>query len=245
MESSQGWGRYEKSPMVEVAFQLHFPEILTILTAPPAAFQERIRAEYPLFQATQDRRGYVFAQQDRQAHVTLTYNTLTMTLSSFNEWGEVRQRFSNIESAFRAAYNPALYNRTGLRFRSLFRPHSYGISKLEWVKFVNGNVLGPFAVPNVKGMLASSKHEVVMSLAEGTGSDRFHLTHGFVTVTEPSKNQRSGEPGYLLDQDYFTIESLQPERAMTRLDRFNEEAARFFRLCVLDPLHQAMMPLAA
>ncbi len=240
-----GWSRYKHSPMVEVTCQVQFPDILTIVTAPPAAFQNHIRADYPLFQMTQDRRGYVFARQDRQAHVALSASALTVTAASFDKWGWMRDGFSTVESAFRTAYSPSSYHRTSVRFRSLIRPRAYGISTLEWLKLINGKILGPFEIPFVNGTLASSRHEVVMELAGGNRSDRFHLTHGFVTVTEPSKPGGAGEPGYLLDQHYFTTESLAPEQVATRLDRFSEEAAKFFRLCILDGLHHAMAPIAA
>src|SRR5437867_910928 len=40
---------YTQNPLHEVICQLRFPPILRIDAEPPAAFQERLRAMYPLF----------------------------------------------------------------------------------------------------------------------------------------------------------------------------------------------------
>ena len=48
MFSNEPRVRYENPQLVEVICQLRFPEILTINASEPAAFQERIRRDYPL-----------------------------------------------------------------------------------------------------------------------------------------------------------------------------------------------------
>lgn len=245
MDQTEEWDRYANSPFAEVTCQLNFPDILTITSTSPAAFQEAIRAEYPLFQPTQDRLGYIFSRQDRQGHIALTQNTLSITSASFAGWVQLRKTCAEVEAAFRGVYGPAPYRRTGLRYRSLFRPYAYGITQLEWGTLINAKVLGPFAVPNVDGMLHGSRHEIAMTCPGGGGADRFRLIHGFVTVTDPSRRERSGEPGYLLEQEYFTTAPLSPEHVPEQLDRFNGEALRFFRLCILEPLHRSMAPAAA
>ena len=42
--------RYEKSPLVEVIFQLRFPTILSINAVQPVEFQELIRKEFPFYE---------------------------------------------------------------------------------------------------------------------------------------------------------------------------------------------------
>lgn len=245
MEPRQEWTRYTKSPIVEVTCQLHFPDLLTIPASPPAAFQDKVRARYPHFAPTQDRRGYVFSRHDRQEYVTLTQNTLAVTLTAFSEWAEFRAACAGVETAFRTVYGSAVYTRTTLRYRSLFRPQAYGIAPLEWDQLINAAALGPLALPGMTGTLQGSRHDLVLALPDADGTDRFRLVHGFVTVTEPAQGRPSGEPGYLLEQEYFSIDPLQPQQLAPRLDRFNQEAARFFKHCVLEQLHTAMLPLAA
>lgn len=42
--------RYEKSPLVEVIFQLRFPTILSINARQPVEFQELIRKQFPFYE---------------------------------------------------------------------------------------------------------------------------------------------------------------------------------------------------
>ena len=49
MFSNEPRVRYAKNPLAEVICQLRFPEILTIEANVPAAFQEAIREEFPLY----------------------------------------------------------------------------------------------------------------------------------------------------------------------------------------------------
>ena len=42
--------RYQKSPLVEVIFQLRFPTILSINAKQPMEFQDKIREKYPFYQ---------------------------------------------------------------------------------------------------------------------------------------------------------------------------------------------------
>jgi hypothetical protein len=69
-------GQYEHSPLLDVGCRIQFPAILTISRKLPASFQERLRQDYPLFQATQDRRGYRFSSQDSLHLIVLTPNSV-------------------------------------------------------------------------------------------------------------------------------------------------------------------------
>src|SRR5690242_14515855 len=84
---------YERAPLVQVVCQLRFPPILRIEAEPPAAFQERIRAIFPLVEqvgavnlpgaqippemlqmlaATVKFGGYQFLKEDRATQIALT-----------------------------------------------------------------------------------------------------------------------------------------------------------------------------
>ena len=100
-----------------------------------------------------------------------------------------------------------------------------------------------YSLPGLKSELQGSRHEVVLALPNS--QDRFRLTHGFVEIRPPNQANQSGEPAYLLDQDYFTTQQLEWAAVFSTLDRFELEAGQFFRLCVTDQFHQAMIAKAA
>lgn len=55
------WEQSTHSPLLSVTCQVQFPVILKISRELPASFQEQLHKDYPLFQPTQDRRGYRLA----------------------------------------------------------------------------------------------------------------------------------------------------------------------------------------
>lgn len=240
---NSAWGQYHHSPFLTVACHLQFPPILTISRELPAAFQEKLRKDFPLFQSTQDRQGYRLSSQDRDHAITLTADSLVVSTDRYPGWQDHRVSMTAAVDALKSCYEPAFCTRASLRFQGLLRPTRYGLTKIPWASLINAKVLGPFSLPGQKGQLQGSKHEVVVTLPPST--NRFRLVHGFVEVREPGQSAQSGEPAYLLDQDYFTTQRIEWNALMATLEQFEQEAGRFFRLCVSDQLHQAMMQKAA
>ena len=237
------WGQYQHAPLLTVSCHLQFPPVLTISRELPAAFQEKLRKDFPLFQPTQDRRGYRLSTQDGADEIILTAESLVVSTTRFTGWTKFRGGVTAAVEALRSCYEPAFCARTSVRFQSLLRPILCGITKIQWASLINAKVLGPFSLPGQKGQLQGSRHEVVMTLPDR--SDRFRLTHGFVQYRDAGQASQPGEPAYLLDQDYFTTQQLEWADLPSTVDRFEQEAGQFFRLCVTDQLHQAMVPKAA
>ena len=240
---NSAWGQYHHSPFLTVLCHLQFPPILTISRDLPAAFQEKLRKDFPLFQPTQDRRGYRLGSQDGADAIILTSDSLVVSTNHYSGWQEFQMSIAAAVDALQSCYEPVFCARTSLRFQGLLRPTRYGLTNIQWASLINAKVLGPFSLPGQKGQLQGSRHEVVVTLPPGT--NRFRLAHGFVEVREPGQAAQPGEPAYLLDQDYFTTQQVEWHALMATLEQFEQEAGEFFRLCVSDHLHQAMMQKAA
>lgn len=237
------WGQYQHSPFLSIACRIQFPAILTINRELPASFQEQVRKNYPLFQATPDRRGYRFGSQDARHELILQPDSLAIMTSHYGGWQDFQAQVAAAVNALQTCYEPAFCARASLRFQGLLRPVRCGLTKIQWASLINAGVLGPFALPGQQGQLQGSRHEVVVALPNSP--DRFRLTHGFVEVREPGQTDRQGEPAYLLDQDYFTTQRIEWTALQTTLERFEQEAGQFFRQCVSEQLHEAMIPQAA
>jgi uncharacterized protein (TIGR04255 family) len=237
------WEQSAHSPLLSVTCQVQFPMILKIGQELPAAFQEQLRKDYPLFQPTQNRQGYRLAGQSNDREILLLPDSLTVMTSRYSSWSQFQTQVSGAVRALQACYEPAFCSRANLRFQNLLRPTLYGFTKIQWAALVNPKVLGPFSLPGQKGQLQGSRHDVVVALPGC--SDRFRLVHGFVQYREAAQANQPGEPAYLLDQDYFTTQQLDWADVFSTLDRFEQEAGQFFRLCVTDQFHQAMVPKAA
>ena len=237
------WEQSTHSPLLSVTCQMQFPMILKIGQELPAAFQEQLGKDYPLFQPTQDRRGYRLASQDNDHQVLLLPDALAVLTSRYTSWSQFQTRISGAVRALQTCYEPAFCSRVNLRFQNLLRPALYGFTKIQWASLVNPTVLGPFSIPGHKGQLQGSRHDIVVSLPES--SHRFRLVHGFVQYRDERRADQAGEPAYLLDQDYFTTQRLNWADIRSTLDQFEQEAGQFFRLCVTDQLHHAMATKAA
>ncbi len=237
------WEQPTHSPLLSVSCQFQFPMIVKIGSELPASFQEQLRKEYPLFQPTQDRRGYRLASQDSTHEILLLPDSLTLRTSRYTGWPPFQTQTVEAVGALQACYEPAFCTRANLRFQNLLRPTLYGFTKVQWAALINAKVLGPFSLPGHKGKLQGSRHEVVVALTDS--SDRFRLTHGFVQYREAGQPPQLGVPAYLLDQDYFTTQQVEWADVRSTLDRFEQEAGQFFRLCVTDQFHQAMVANAA
>jgi uncharacterized protein (TIGR04255 family) len=237
------WEQSTQSPLLSVTCQFQFPIILKIGQELPASFQEQLRKDYPVFQPTQDRRGYRLASQDNDHVILLLPDSLTVMTSRYTGWPLFQTQVSGAVRALQACYEPAFCTRINLRFQNLLRPTLYGFTKIQWAALMNPKVLGPFSLPGQKGQLQGSRHDIVVTLPET--SHRFRLIHGFVQYRDAGQATQPGVPAYLLDQDYFTTQQLEWTALSSTLDCFEQEAGQFFRLCVTDQFHQAMVAKAA
>lgn len=237
------WQQSTHLPLLSVTCQIQFPVILKISRELPASFQEQLHKDYPLFQPAPDRRGYRLANQETMREILLLPDSLAVMTGRYAGWPDFREQISCAMHALRACYEPSFCTRTNLRFQSLLRPALYGFTKIQWAALMNPKVLGPFSLPCHKGHLQGSRHEVVVTLPDSSG--RFRLTHGFVQYRDATQANQPGEPAYLLDQDYFTTQRVEWTDMLSTLDHFEQEAEQFFRICVTDQFHQAMIAKAA
>lgn len=237
------WEQSTHSPLLSVTCQMQFPVILKISQELPVSFQEQLRKDYPLFQPAQDHRGYRLANQEAMREILLLPDSLAVMTGRYTGWTDFRTQISSAMNALQACYGPASCTRANLRFQSLLRPALYGFTKIQWAALITSKILGPFGIPGHKGQLQGSRHDVVVTLTDS--SHRFRLTHGFVQYRDAKQANHPGEPAYLLDQDYFTTQQLKWTELASTLNEFEQEGREFFRLCVTDQFHQAMVAKAA
>src|SRR5262249_12393586 len=127
---------YQKNPLEEVICQVRFPTILKIASEPPAAFQDRIRVAYPLFQERHSveiagmppgiaqlitkelpfHGGQVacdFTSADQLWTVTLNRDFLALTCRRYERWEEFKAHLEGPLSALTELYSPAFFTRIG------------------------------------------------------------------------------------------------------------------------------------
>lgn len=113
---------YAKRQLVEVICQLRFPEILSIDASEPAAFQDRIRREYPQYEKKIEQlppqmvngkpvpqgtvNNYQFVSAEGQWKISLTKGFIALSTYGYTRWEEFAQRLDRILAVFIETYHP-------------------------------------------------------------------------------------------------------------------------------------------
>ena len=120
--------RYMAPAVIETICQLRFPAILSIGAQEPAAFQERIRGDYPRYQLNQDRpaprvvgantpnptletqkpiNNYTFLSEDNRWKVNLTSGFIALSTVGYTRWEDFAGRLDKVLAEFIEIYHPA------------------------------------------------------------------------------------------------------------------------------------------
>lgn len=252
---------YRRNPLIEVICQLRFPPVLRIQAEAPAAFQEKIRSEYPLFsekfpevnleippgvplalgelmKGNFPRRkliGYDFASSDEKWKVSLTRDFLSLSTSHYTRWEDFREHLEAPLQALIGIYAPAFFTRVGLRYQDLIQRSSLGLPQTtRWSELIRPHIAGVHGVPELEGSVEESMGQMLISLPEFKGKVR--INYGIVRTVE------SDEKCFLIDGDYYTEERTKTNAVDGILSYFNKQSGRLFRWCIEAKLHNAMEP---
>ena len=245
---------YENNPLEEVICQLRFPSILRISSEAPAAFQERIRREYPILRENQasplapelppeiaklmalevtSTTSYDFISADELWTVGLTRDSLSLSTRSYERWEEFREHLREPLDSFVEEYSPAFYTRIGLRYKDVIRRSTLGLEGVDWSELLKPHIAGALSSPDVADAIDNSVNQLVVRL-ENNGRVRLH--HGL------AKHKPTKEPCYVIDSDFYTEQRTETKNAIETLDYFNRLSGRLFQWCIADRLHEAMRP---
>lgn len=258
---------YKRNPLSEVICQVRFPPILRIDAGPPAGFQDRVRAGYPMFREVQPElqaanvpaeiasivrsmlpsrartNAYEFASEDGAWSITLTREWLALKTSAYRQWRTP------------AGGPPGFRDHLEQPFASLiaeYAPPFFTRIGLRYVDVIQRSKLGlkdrPWSEllkPHVAGELAAPElsgqveHAARELRVKLSGDGSVMIRHGIAV------EEGTNEACYFIDCDFFVEQRTEPKNVLGILDNFNREAGRLFRWCVSNALHQAMEPTDA
>jgi uncharacterized protein (TIGR04255 family) len=250
---------YEHNTLDSVICQLRFPQILRIEADEPVAFQERIRAEYPILTTRpqldltgglpaefaklvsenlplplRQGRAYDFASSDEKWKATLAGTFIALTATrAYVRWEDFKSRLTPLVNAVNEIYQPAFFSRIGLRYQNIIHRSVLGLDGAQWRELIQ---------PHVAGELAGSVPEAAV---EGIATVvQFRLDGGAKVVVRHGLGhaEDSKEGGYVLDADFFIEDRTEVTHAIERLEDFNREARRLLHWCITERLHSSMGP---
>lgn len=246
--------RYKSNPLVEVVCQLKFPTILRIDTEAPAAFQEKIRHNFPEYgmKAPQFPSGmslppdvlqmmfgttggvtHEFLTADGKSRVSLMREFVALSTSDYKEWKDFMAALSVPLAALTEVYQPAYFSRVGLRYRDQIERKKLGLEGVPWSELLRPEVAGELADAEIAPNVVRIVREVGIKIPDGSGDIR--IVHGL---------DGNGEI-YMIDADFFTERKTQTGETGDVLKSFNRRAGNLFRWCLKSRLHLAMDPVLA
>jgi uncharacterized protein (TIGR04255 family) len=244
---------YGKNPLEEVVCQLRFPPILRVEAESPVAFQEKIRSRFPLYQRSATglpalplslpipvnlmqafagitQPQHEFLTPDGAWKLTLHRDFIALTTSTYTRWEGFRTYFQEPLAALREIYQPAFFQRVGLRYRDRIDRPKLGLADVPWRELLRTEVLGELGDPVISPHIEHILRELTIKLADDLG--RVRVVHGL----DPGTQQ------YVIDSDFYAEGQLDPGAVSNVMDSFNKRSARFFRWCIHPKLHDAMDP---
>jgi uncharacterized protein (TIGR04255 family) len=252
---------FRRNPLAEVICQLRFPPLLTISARDPAAFQERIRGDYPYYRrqvgpvvppevsevlgalklpGAPELVRHSFATEDKAENaaqeVSLARDFLAVSDRAYTRWERFLAALENARQALEAEYRPAFYSRIGLRYVDLVHRSALGLGAEPWENLFRRELVGALVVPEVKEGVTEFTAAMVLRVSEVQGG-LVRILHGL--RADPATGQLDT---YVVDVDIFTESRSEPADVIRTLDVFHRHAGNFFRWAITDRLRNALEP---
>ena len=249
---------YRKNQLSEVICQLRFPEILTIGANAPVEFQEAIRSEYPIYSAKQEfripkltgtpdnpvfqkpepARNYLFSSADGVWRINLTSKFICLTCTRYTRWEEFAKKLDKPLAAFIKIYQPAYFERVGLRYLNFISRGELGLGATPFRQLIEPCYLGPLAEEDVmEGTVTRCSVDTEMALRGGCRV-KLHAGPGLVK----KNGQADKEVKFIFDQDLYLPGQLPVNLSAGALQTLHAQANSLFRGAITQELHDAMEP---
>lgn len=259
MFSTKDHCHYRANQIAEVICQLRFPEILSIGTIAPAAFQDAIRDEFPQFIRRQDLPApkitgmpghlslenqpgvinYQFSSADGAWRVNLTSRFISLTCNRYRSWEDFAKKLDKPLAAFIQIYKPAYFERIGLRYLNFISRYELGLEGVPFSQLISPCYLGPLMEEDVQEANSTRCNVDAELNIRGGCRLKVHAGPGFV-----KKNGKSDqEVKFIFDQDLFMPGQLPVNLSAGALQTLHAQAWSIFRGAITDQLHNAMDPI--
>lgn len=238
---------YAKNPIRSVICQLRFPAILRIDEGPPAAFQELIRHEYPIYEErdttiptdlpepfrklveSSSRRDRRFISEDGQWMISLARDFLAVSTEHYLRWEEFSEHLDQATRALEQVFQPSFYSRVGLRYQNRIKRSEIGLTDIAWNDLLQPHIAGALTTA-ISPRVEDSRQVILVSLDTG----KVRVRHGL--------EQDDSEVVYVIDEDLFAEGKTEVTNVAELVRNFNQHARNTFRWCITERLHAALDP---
>jgi len=232
---------------------LRFPTILTIGTKPPDDFQEAIRSDYPVYRrqaavggaelpdlapfiqqlpSPPDLLTHWFESDDGNSIISLTSDFLAITSKQYRAWGAFREEIARAVAALEAIYDPAFYERVGLRYRDEVDRTELGLVDRPWSALLDEGMVSLLGADlNIDLKRDQIRTQALLHLDDVDGG-LVRLQHGV----------GDGGDVYAIDADFYQEGHTERGDLFDILDNFHDEEGHLFRWAISPELSTALEP---
>lgn len=250
--------QYRKRQLVEVICQLRFPTILSIGAREPVDFQEAIRREFPQYKRLQEQPApkvsgtpghmkveeaqtvinYQFLSADGRWKVNLTNSFIALATPAYTRWEDFAAKLDMILAQFIPIYQPAYFERVGLRFINVISRRDLGLEGVPFRELIQPGYLGLLGEDDVNEQsFARSGQDIELQLSGGCRV-KLHAGPGMLQRGKV----KDEEVKFILDNDVFMLGKLPMNQCAPALNTVHIQADRLFAGAITQQLHQAMEP---
>ena len=253
---------YEKAQLAEAICQLRFPTILSIGTKEPADFQEAIRAMFPRYAAKREQPAprianlgtpqaklevqdpvvnYNFVSADGRWKLNLTNSFISLSTVAYPGWEAFGQHFDLPLAQFIRIYQPAFFQRIGLRYVNIFSRRALELEGEPWRELIAAPYLGVLAEEDVvEGRTRKCSVDVELEL-DSSCRVWVHAGPGMVKKNVPNAPADT-EVKFILDLDLSMSGQIDPRMAAAGLETLHGHSTPLFQGAITDKLHTALEP---
>jgi len=244
---------FGKDTLAEVICQIRFPTILAIGTKPPDAFQDIIRADYPVYRRQTAVSGpglpdlapmlqqlpsppdfvtHWFESDDAMSIISLTSDFLAVTSKQYHGWDTFREEIARAVAALEEIYVPAFYERVGLRYLDEVDRTELGLENRPWSALLEEGMVSLLGADLGIDLTQDQIRTQALLHLDDVEGGLVRLQHGV----------GNGGDVYTIDADFYQEGHTQRGDLFDTLDKFHEEEGHLFRWAISPELSTALEP---
>ena len=163
---------------------------------------------------------------------------LILAGNNYTRWEEFARMMDKPLATFIKTYQPAYFERVGLRYLNFISRRSLGLEGTPFSGLISSCYLGPLMEEDVaEASVTRCSVDTELALRGGCRA-KIHAGPGLVK----RGNQEDKEIKFIFDQDLYMSGQLQLNLVAGALQTLHSQADSIFRGAITEKLHEAMEP---
>ena len=181
--------------------------------------------------------NYNFISEDGRWKLNLTQGFIALSTLSYTRWEDFATRLDRPLAQFIQLYQPAFFERIGLRYVNAVSRQRLGLEGELWDDLIRSQYIGILGEPDVEeSEIAKCSLDVETPLV-GDYRMKLHAGPGLIGGGKTDK-----EVKFILDGDFSTAGKHNPDAVPEKLERMHRFAVCLFQGAITKELHEAMGP---